>query len=1686
MATTLTSNTFASIYKDDYKDSDNYHRILFNSGKALQARELTQIQSIIQGEIARLGKNLYNEGGVISPGGITINNRIEYIRLNTTASPLPSNPQSLVGVEYTVRDPDPQIKFKIIEVVEAVGDDPATLYIQYTDTTPATSGSDTIRAANNAIITASGYPNLRIAASSATGTATKVSVSSGDFFAQDHFIFAKDQSIFVDKYSSTPTENIGFKVVQEIITEDDTEELYDNQGAVPNLASPGAHRLRIRLTLSKQSDLTASDNFVYLAKIYEGKIVDQATTDRAFNRVNDLLAVRTKEESGDYVVREFRARFNELNDSNLTLEVSPGIAYVDGYRLDIPDSKITVPKARDTLSVTSEVISPSYGSYVLINSANNVGLPDPTALTELTLKDNTGFSGNTLGTCKLRHIEEDGPRIRFYIFDIQLTNVANFRDIRSLGTSGSEYANIALDDGIAQLYETADNSLLFDLPNSNPSIAGINNAAITVRKRFTFNGASGTSATVGGTVTDLSAWTISRTDGSIDDAASVTLSEASGFTKFAWSNGNPSYTYEAIGYVTITSSSALAKTLVADQTVTRSYADSALTDGALTYLDIGQPDVYRVTAIKRGDSDGVDLSSNFIFDNGQRDNFYDKGRIIVKDGATIPNDDIFIKYDYFDVSGAGQFFDVSSYDQEIDYENIPSYTKNNGETISLRDVVDFRPRVGADGEFSSGTIFDIPQNTSTMIGDVDYYLPRKDRLVVSVDASTDRGGIKGTVKVVNGTSSLNPQFPSLETGSLPLYNIELNPYTLNDSDVTTQFISNRRYTMKDIGRLERRIDELEELTTLSLLELNTSTLAVLDSNGNSRTKSGFLVDNFKDFTFSDVTSVNYRASIDNAANVLTPIFHIDNARFLLDSDTTRQYSAIRKGDLAILEYTNQLFVEQNLASTTININPFNVIKEEGIMTLSPASDNWVETEWAADMLVSGPDRVNVVGTRTVNNRNQFRNQWFGSTGDQIVVGSNVIREIVGESVIQVQVIPFMRSLKVYFKVEGLRPNTDHFPFFNGVAVSNWVREEDDFIRFSSTSDVYHNQHRNAQEHPDGSTPLVSDVNGIIYGSFFIPSTNDIRFRTGSQIFKLLDISIDNEDNAVSLAKATFTSTGIIETNQRTIRSTRVFDVENVRVRPIQRGDPLAQTFFVDQNENPSGIFVTQVTAFFATKESVGGAPVYCEIRPVENGLPASFPVPGATKFLYPNQVTAVETTNITTIRSNGTEFVFDEPIHLTPNREYAIVLKAESTAYNVYITNIGDFEIGSTQSRINTQPSLGSLFISQNGITWTPDQNKDLMFQLFRAEFETSGTVYVQNANVPRKLLGNNPIGTTTGDSDVTIFDEGHGFVVNDLVKITGLDSSDTYGGIQGNAINGVRRVTQVGWEGYKIGAYLGNTATSTVRVGGNQVVASKQYMFNEFTPNIQTLTPPNTVISASANIIGGTSFADNDGTDTRNNAVSNSAYSQGSYQTIQLNEQNLTDEPKMIATELNEQNNNSGNKSAIIKLDLLTADNKVTPVIDLQRCTMTMVENLIDFPDSAGTSSGPSYPLAHVAETSPTGGSIASKHLTRKITLEETAVGLKILFAANRPSEAEFDVYYRTSTGDEVLENKSFTKLNALSNLPSDENSQVFREYEYLAGGPGGQLIPFTAFQVKIAMKSGNTSKVPTIKDLRVIALAT
>ena len=90
-----------------------------------------------------------------------------------------------------------------------------------------------------------------------------------------------------------------------------------------------------------------------------------------------------------------------------------------------------------------------------------------------------------------------------------------------------------------------------------------------------------------------------------------------------------------------------------------------------------------------------------------------------------------------------------------------------------------------------------------------------------------------------------------------------------------------------------------------------------------------------------------------------------------------------------------------------------------------------------------------------------------------------------------------------------------------------------------------------------------------------------------------------------------------------------------------------------------------------------------------------------------------------------------------------------------------------------------------------------------------------------------------------------------------------------------------------------------------------------------------------------------------------------------------------------------------------------------------------------------------------------------------------------NYPTIDVFDLYYKAVEEDVAFEDTNWVYIAPETTLPTDENPNIFREYEYLIGGQSGLSSAFTKFTLKIVMKSTNAAKVPTFRDLRIIALA-
>ena len=92
---------------------------------------------------------------------------------------------------------------------------------------------------------------MTVASVNASGKGSRVSISEGSFFVQGHFVFTPNQSLFLSKYTNAPTEDIGFRVHEQVVDITDDTTLYDISNGVdnPNTAAPGADRYQIRLIL---------------------------------------------------------------------------------------------------------------------------------------------------------------------------------------------------------------------------------------------------------------------------------------------------------------------------------------------------------------------------------------------------------------------------------------------------------------------------------------------------------------------------------------------------------------------------------------------------------------------------------------------------------------------------------------------------------------------------------------------------------------------------------------------------------------------------------------------------------------------------------------------------------------------------------------------------------------------------------------------------------------------------------------------------------------------------------------------------------------------------------------------------------------------------------------------------------------------------------------------------------------------------------------------------------------------------------------------------------------------------------------------------------------------------------------------------------------------------------------------
>ena len=116
-----------SPYYDDYAESKKFHRVLYRPGYAVQARELTTQQSIIQNQIEKLSDHLFEHGAMVLPGNVSYDPHYYAVKLTSFTGTLANfDGNTLTGGTSGV-------KAQVVNYVATDGTDPDTLFVKYND-----------------------------------------------------------------------------------------------------------------------------------------------------------------------------------------------------------------------------------------------------------------------------------------------------------------------------------------------------------------------------------------------------------------------------------------------------------------------------------------------------------------------------------------------------------------------------------------------------------------------------------------------------------------------------------------------------------------------------------------------------------------------------------------------------------------------------------------------------------------------------------------------------------------------------------------------------------------------------------------------------------------------------------------------------------------------------------------------------------------------------------------------------------------------------------------------------------------------------------------------------------------------------------------------------------------------------------------------------------------------------------------------------------------------------------------------------------------------------------------------------------------------------------------------------------------------------------------------------------------
>jgi hypothetical protein len=511
----LQTDLSRSPYFDDYDTNKNFYRILYRPSVSVQARELNQMQTILQDQIDKFGRHVFKEGSVIEGCSFTFDDSYNYVKIKDSyANGSTFTISDFIGQTVTTVSgltTNSSLQAVIVNTVqgyESQNPDLNTLYIKYLNTGTYTNGAPKSAFSNgdNLYITTSsnvaiGNVSVATVANSA-GKGYAFTTTAGIIFKKGFFINVQPATYIISKYSNAPDGiSVGFDAVENIVTPEADSSLYDNAAGAPNFAAPGAHRLQLVPTLVVRNtvDVANTASFFSVVDFKSGKPVS-IKNDPQYAALGASIAQRTYETNGNYVVYPFvlsteAKSTSDVNYSNyINLVSSRGLGYAEGYRVEfVNNNKLDLRRSTDYESVNNQIVTASYGYYVYVNCFAGEFNIDNLLQVELHNVAKTAVTGSSagllgvsysastlIGTAFLRGFAYDSGNVgtglelyRAYLFNIVMNPGKNFRDAKSIISRQSSGSTLVAGDGVADIILSTDSRI-----QANGAITGSNVAKL--------------------------------------------------------------------------------------------------------------------------------------------------------------------------------------------------------------------------------------------------------------------------------------------------------------------------------------------------------------------------------------------------------------------------------------------------------------------------------------------------------------------------------------------------------------------------------------------------------------------------------------------------------------------------------------------------------------------------------------------------------------------------------------------------------------------------------------------------------------------------------------------------------------------------------------------------------------------------------------------------------------------------------------------------------------------------------------------------------------------------------------------------------------------------------------------------------------------------------------------------------